>query len=456
MPFFAPPRLNKLLALTALLFSGCALMAAPTTAMTLNEAVAEALAEHPRIGAALAEREAARQGVRQERAGYFPTLTFTGNAGGVRRQDTTTRRLAEAAGAGGENASPFAKDFSEDYRVALNQPVFDFFGTQNRVRASRERLDASEFTVIDSQETIALQAADAFLAVYAARRFLESARAFVGEIEDYRGDVTQQAAEGAADQTAMARADSLLALATAGLVEAEGQLAFAEADWRQAIGGRPPETLVPPALPQPALLPTTVEEARAQAEETSPTVLSAANAAEAARYDTKAVRSQLFPRIDAEVSYFRDEESAALGGESISAEALLRLSWAFSLGGGDLARVSRAVAQHERARFDLRERQRLVEQQVARDFTELETARRSLEQVRRQRDASETILSLTNDLFEGGEAGVLDLMAVTNETYQSRFALIEGERRAQLAVYRLLATLGELRAALAIEARAAP
>lgn len=410
--------------------------------MSLQAAIMRALSEHPRVGAAEAGRAAAQQALRQERSGYYPTFSLSAGAGGVRREDDATRTVAALAG----EESDAATDFAQDVRVVLRQPVFDWMATPNRVSAAERRVKARDFAVADAGETIALQAADAFLRLHAARRLRDRAQSLVDAMREYRENVAMLAAEGAGDQTSLARVEALVAGARANLVEAEGRIRAAEADWRQAIGGIPPRVLDPAASA--LAMPADIEAAVNKVEETNPAVLGALEQAEARGHDVTAARRSLLPRLDAELSYFRDEENADLGGQTIAAEALLRLSWDFSLGGGDLARVAQSAAQREQSVMTWREQQRLAERQARRDVNEYRTAQSTEKLVKDRLAASEKVLRLTEELFEGGQSTLLDLVAVTNEAYQARFRVIEAERRTTLAKLRLLATLGRLRQAV--------
>lgn len=138
---------------------------AAATPLTLEDAEALALANHPRIGEAAQTALAVGEVTHEVRAAYFPVVTLS--ATGVEALDRS--RIA----AGGINNPILFSRLAAG--VAVNQLVSDFGRTDRLVRAARLREEAALRSVWTAESEVSLQAALAYYSVLRARALLEVA-----------------------------------------------------------------------------------------------------------------------------------------------------------------------------------------------------------------------------------------------------------------------------------------
>ncbi len=406
--------------------------------MALEQAVAMALAYHPEIRAAQAGATAAREGVREARSGLFPVLSLEGATGGVYREDSTTRTIALREGRDAFDAD----SYTVNGRVSLTQPLYDGGSTIDRIRGARSIHSARRFETEQAGHSVALDAIRAFLDLHRARALLRLADANLTLHEETLADAERLVERGAGDSVAVSQVEALLSFASANRIEFEIEAQIAEANWRESVGDVPPaEMAQPTAVGYP---PADIDEALMMALDNNPLLNASRAEAAGRRHEADSFRGQLLPRLEAELNYFREDENEAVGGETESAEALVRFSWGFATGGGDFARLRRARADSSEAMLVQRRVEGEVQEQVRIDFAELQLARQQLDHLRERLAANRRVRDLYERQFEGGRRSVVELLDVENEVLQSRIGVIDGERRLLWAHYRLLASVGLL------------
>ena len=135
--------------------------------LTLKEAEAIALQNHPRISAAELKALAARQVTREVRSAFFPTLSANVTSVGA---DGNNTRIA----AGGLN-NPAIFDRNAEGLV-LNQLITDFGRTANLTSSSRSKAEAEEKNAEATREQILLQVNSAYFSALEAQSVLGVAR----------------------------------------------------------------------------------------------------------------------------------------------------------------------------------------------------------------------------------------------------------------------------------------
>ena len=155
---------------------------APARRLTLKEAEAIALAQHPRISAADLRALAARQTLREVRSSFFPSLTANVTAVGTARDNT---RIA----AGGLN-NPAIYDRNAEGLI-LNQLITDFGRTANLASSSKSRAQAEEKNAEATREQILLEVNSAYFSaleaqsvVGVARQTVETRQALLNQVQE--------------------------------------------------------------------------------------------------------------------------------------------------------------------------------------------------------------------------------------------------------------------------------
>lgn len=97
----------------------------------------------------------------------------------------------------------------------------------------------------------------------------------------------------------------------------------------------------------------------------------------AAGYDVDAERATLYPDLSGEVSYFKKDLADIIGGEVVDERALLRLNWAFSTGGAQLAKIRQSVYREAATKAKGEDMANQLEREARKAYAEMEASQKS-------------------------------------------------------------------------------
>ena len=239
--------------------------AAPAMAATLADSVNYAIANHPKISAEKAAKDAAVSNIKEQRAAYFPTVSVNSSAGGLRADDETTR-----ANTGGDARSWFSEG-----TATFSQPVFAGFSNMNRIGAAKDRLASSSEDVSTAEEAIALAAARAHLNIMRTREMLNTANGYLNDIRERRQRIDMMVKEGAANEADLLQAGEIVMAAQTSLLQYEEAYRQSEVEYIEAVGFLPTGALRFGGSEWVKLIPPTLDDAIRVAHAHSPRLLAA-------------------------------------------------------------------------------------------------------------------------------------------------------------------------------------
>lgn len=331
-----------------------------------------------------------------------------------------------------------------DELIRVQQPVFDWGSSINRVRAGAARLEAARAGVEDTGTQIALRAVSAWYQVYGYRVLVKLADAFVTNQKDLRQALEGRIRQGVAATADIAQVDSYIASAEAQDADFRRQLANAEAQYGAVIGDAAPADLGRAPIPA---LDTIARAGLASDVEGLPTVRMARQGAEAARRDAQALQADRLPQLSAGL------DAGRYGIFETARDYDIRgsLTLSMRLGGGAAerarqgsARVNGADARLRRTRIDA---QRDAEIALA-DVAALEAARTAIENnyiaSRRSRD-------VLAERFRVARGTLFDLLGAESNYFGVAARYIQMVIELDSARYALLARTGRLLPALGID-----
>ncbi|WP_198351071.1 TolC family protein [Flavisphingomonas formosensis] len=257
--------------------------------------IARAIGTHPSVRRASAAQRQANAAVKEAHSGWLPEVDL---------QMTYNRRLA--AGFSNrftdtlvEQTQPVSRT---DASVSVSQKIFDFGATAQRVKGAKARRDQAGANLEIAQDDLALDAIAAWYDVAAYRALVALAESMQQSEKEIRGSVAERIKQGASSAGDLSRVDVYLGRVALRLTQLHGQLASAEARYRESTGMPAPMQLGRPTLT--LRLPETVEEARL-ASGNAPEVRSAKAQERAARADWRAVQAENLPQVGAQVNAAR-------------------------------------------------------------------------------------------------------------------------------------------------------
>ncbi|KVM99757.1 TolC family outer membrane protein [Burkholderia stagnalis] len=424
--------MNRNCPLLAVLALASALAATSSlaAAQSLQEAVEQAIRTNPEVRATTYNREAADQGLKQARAGYWPRVDVDASIGKEQRDDVETRLL-------GLNRTTFTH---RNANVTLSQMLFDGFAVRSEVARQQARIDSSANRVASTSEDVALRVVGAYLEVLRRR---ETTAAAEDNLESHRrihDQIKLRSDRGVGRHADLYQAESRLALAQDNLRTEQSSLKDAEVAYARLVGTAP-DALVKPVAPEGAL-PPTERLALDAALANHPSLAGAeADVAQArARYD--GAKAALWPRLDLELSASHDRDGVL--GPTNDRRVMLRLRYNLFQGGADKARIGEAHAQIREAEEE-RNRTRLeIQESVSHAYNAYLTARDRMVVLKQYVDSSAATREAYMLQFGIGQRSLLDLLNAENEYYSARIDYIGGQYAEAASAYRVFAGMGQL------------
>jgi adhesin transport system outer membrane protein len=415
------------------------LAAGSARAETLSDAVDSALTNHPSIEAATANRDAYHQESWEHWSDYFPQISLRAGVGRGYLDNSTSRGLVTTRGAA-------YTDLWEG-SATLTQPLFDGFGTPNRVAAAEARESSAGYSLMDAQENIALRASIAYLDVLRMRESIADIRDYTKSIDDYIVRIGKMVKEGAADKSVIAQARDIRDQLASTLNDMEGQAGAAEATYAEITGHRP-DDLVKPQLVTDQLPPKLDDRTVEALKESHPLLQSAVWTQAALEHDAEADRQFLYPDVTGELSYRENDQREEVGGEAVDERAMLRASWDLSLGGGQLAKMRKGAYRSAEGRAKRADTARQIEKNIRASFSNLETAEKQLAVLQDRMKINQDLFGNAKAQFNGAKINLLQLLQADNALFNAKLSLTGGQYKLRAAQYSALASAGMLEKAL--------
>lgn len=406
------------------------LAGSPAGAMTLEEAAGLAVQTNPQMEAARENRRAQDYELRQGRGLYLPRVDLSAEAGPEwSRTNTVDDDL-----------------FRYDTRLSLTQLLFDGFAREAKIEQRAARVDGAALRVAERAETLALDTAEAFLDVMRYQDLVRLAEGNVATHEDILAQVQQRVDVGQSGVGDQQQAQSRLAAARDTLIQNRRDLRDAEARFERIVGVQAQGLVMPVSAA--GQLPATEDEAVVTAINNSPTLRAVASGVDEAHAVHREATANYFPTLELEAAHTRGHNLDGARSINNDTSVLMKLSWNIFNGGIDEARRTETAHRIGEARAQTMNTERAVAEETRISWNALETARSRTDILREQVSFNQQVVETYRQEFTIGVRGLLDLLDGENELFLSRSALASSEYVTEFAVYRVLAVMGTLTAAL--------
>jgi len=432
--------------LMALLTATVISLPAQAQAESLTDAVTAALRLHPGVHVKQAASDAAEKSITEERSNYMPTISVEAGTGPSYDDNDTTRGLT--GGDDGVHSVQFTG------RAAMNQMLYDFNRTQSRVTAAELRKTAADKDLENTREQLAMEATTAYFEVLRTREQTVLAQNYRKILNFYLDKIRMRAEAGAGDSVQLAEAEERIAVAESSLLRFERDAMNATNKYREIIG-RAPDSRMDAVKISDGILPKNLDMAVAIGLKENPQIVSAGNQALSRDWDMRAEKANLAPRLDAELTYTQNELANNAGGQAINAQALVKMTWDFTVGGGKTARVDRAAALRLQAESERLSLMREVERSIRDSWVDLKIARQELALLRERELKNKDILVRYNQQYEAGKRSFLQIVGVETRLFNSQAEAINGRYKLLRAKSQLLAKMGRLRNTLNVQTQVA-
>ncbi|MBP2304357.1 TolC family outer membrane protein [Azospirillum melinis] len=403
-------------------------------AQSLEQALAQAYANNPTIGAQRARLRAVDEGVPQALSGYRPTARVTAGI---------TRSMGESKYDGGSTGS---ESNAKSVGVTATQPIYDAT-VAPAVRRAERLVEAQRATLIASEQSVLLAAAQAYLDIVQNQAILQ--------LQTNNEQVLRRQLDAARDRfrvgeytrTDVSQSESRLSAAIASKISAEGTLRASRATYERLVGAAPGELKAPkPAFRLPKNLDELVELARAN----NPNVLSASYTEAAQREAVDQQYGRLLPSVNLSASGTRTYDPGRSSGIELnradSAQITAQVNIPLYQAGQPEALVREAKQTANQARLQIEESRRQVTESAVSAWQALQTARASIESYSAQIKAAQIALEGVRQEAQVGSRTVLDVLNQEQELLNARVFLVRAQHDEMVAAFNVLASSGQLTA----------
>jgi outer membrane protein len=405
------------------------LMGAPATAETLDQAIASAFATNPQLDIQRSETDIARQNLEQARSGKRPTVNLIGSAG------------YEYV----ETSSPFAFGLGDrpiaSAQVQAVQPLYTGGRVSAGIRQAKAGINAAKSQYDAAEQDLILQVVTAYVDVRRDRNAVEIRKNNVEVAGEQVRAADDRFEVGVVTRTDVSLANARLEGARAALAGAEASLEGSAANYQFLTSLKPGDLPPPPPVPP---LPASLDEAVATALAGNPDIEAARHAERAASEAIEVARSQYRPQLNLVGTAGVQETYGDPEQRNTSVSAVAQGSIPLLSGGLIKSQVSSARLRRDQARYQIDALERQVRAQVAQAWFGYDASLRAIEASRRQVDAAEIAYDGAKEELAVGVRTTLDVLDQEQQLFEARLSLVQSERDAYVAAFRLLRAAGEL------------
>lgn len=405
-----------------------------SAALTLPDAVEQAVLRNPEVLARWHQYQSADADVSAAKGGYLPRLDAQAYAGREWRNYPST---------GDQSFSqPGAS-------LQLRQMIFDGFATRSAVRRADFGKQTRYYELMSASDTVAADAARAYLDVLRYRQFVELARDNWAVHKELYDQIADRVRAGVGRRVDLEQAAGRLALAESNWLTEASNLHDVSARFERLVGRQPDKELAAAPklldrLPKDGeILPLALKQ--------NPTFQAAVANLRGARAALDSQKSANYPTLELLASQSKNRNQDGVTGNYNRGLVQLQLNYNLFRGGSDMAKVRSASEQLSSA-FDLRDkacRDIRQETRIAQN-----DVRRLVEQIRylnQHQLSTEKARDAYRKQFDIGQRTLLDLLDTENELFQARRALVAAEMDYQLAQVRVLAQTSQILPALKLK-----
>jgi outer membrane protein, adhesin transport system len=423
--------LKLLLVLNTLYFSQV------SSALTVEEAVSQALRTNPELMAAKNASASREYESRQARAAYLPQLSVSAGVG---------RETRNAPSTGFDEVDLNRRELG----LQASQLVFDGFATPSEINRQHAREQSAHFAMLATAESLALRVSEAYINVLRHAKLLDLTRDTLWEHKNIYDQMKLRSDKGVGSKADLDQIAARLALANANVIVAENNLADAQSAYHRLTGVYPGiESMQEPSLPEG--LPASSDIAIKDALDKHPTLKSASADVDAAVAQQHAAKSTLWPNLRLEADKRWDENVGGIEGEDEDFVVALRMRYDLYSGGANKALRQQMAYLNEEAKSIRNNTHRQVVESMQLSWNAFEALTQQQTFLQQHVDAATETKSAYAKQFDIGRRTLLDLLNTETEVVEAKRSLINAQYDRTYAGYRIFNAAGSLLNAMQIQ-----
>lgn len=419
--------------IAALLSTVC--FSATANGEDLMDALAAAYVGNPTIEAERAALRAQDETVSQAKSGYRPSIMATGTIARTNSKQTSSF--------GGQPQETDTTLTPKTGSIALVQPIFRGFRTQNEVRQARTEVEAGRAFLTSVEQQVLLDAASAYMDVIRDEAILELTRNNVQVLSRQLEASRDRFRVGEVTRTDVAQSEARLSGAISARIQAERSLTASRSAYNRVVGRMPGTLDYPTDLPD---VPENEEAALEIALMENPNLIAARHADRAGDYAVNAAKGGFLPELSVRAEYRREYDSSEFIDDVERKQVMAELRVPIYQAGVQSSAVRQARQLNSQRRIQVIETERLVTEGVRNAWEALREARSRIESDESQVRANEIALEGVRQEANVGSRTTLDVLDAEQELLDSRVSLTAARHDEAVATFGLLASMGRLTA----------
>lgn len=345
-----------------------------------------------------------------------------------------------AAGRGRlHSANPDLELDRQDHNLIVRQALIDE-GTRRDVSRQRLQSDAAQAQLAQSRQQVKLDTANAFVALVQARVGLQAGEQQERRLLELAGRIDDRASPQApADRDRVA---ARLSNVRSGLAESRAVVQGALRNLERLSGEYPRSVIVGPTPEAP--LPVDDRDALEQMRRHNHELRGLRLEAEAAQREVAVRQARFLPRVELEISHFRNRNIAGFPGRYADTKALAIMTVPLSSGGADLAAERLALARAAEADARVRGAERRLTQEVETAYSDLQSLAERYAAVASELDSNRRLADAFGARPYGPALAVGDVVDAYQRLAQSQTDLVQVLVSMSQTRWRLALLVGQL------------
>lgn len=409
-------------------------LSAPAMSQTLKRALELAYENNPDLKVRRLQMRGVDEQVPQARSAMLPNLSLTSNIG-INNQEYFSPDNVQ---------DKFLEPVS--FGITLNQRLYDFGRTSNRVDAAVNSALAARANVWITEQQVLLNSVTQYANLVRDRALVKLREDSIAYLKNFLEETRARAREGLATEADINQIEGQIANVEANLLLLSFNAEITRENFEQVIGASP-DALTEPS-PYFAEIPMNSRAAKQIAFLSHPSIRNVNYLIDAAEAQVRAVEADFSPILSFQASYQRLQRQFSSHEDYQVSRAILQLSWPIFDGGLSFsrARAAKELLAQRRAELDVVRAQLNIAAESSFNF--YESTRSRLEKFELQVKFSEKALDAIKSELANGRTFRLanDVLASENALFNARAGAINLRRDVVVASYQMLASLGRLTA----------
>jgi adhesin transport system outer membrane protein len=407
---------------------------APSHAVTLREELVQLLQNHPRIKSDEFAAKSAAEQVRGAFGGFLPKLNLTGDTGHETIRGPTTTNFDN------DTSSMVRKKVT----LSATQKLFDGFRAYETYGAASLRKEVAENTLAATRQQLIFEGISAYYGALRQSRLIDIAIANEDTIRTQAELEDERVQRGAGIALDVLFAKNRLSLARENRIALEGTLREVVARYIQVFGHAPDIGAMQSPQLELAALPKTLEEANEAAIKNNPSLIASERQIDVAEKTRGIAESALYPNLDlvGQVNWEKNVDAAA--GIRKDYSVLVRLTWELFSGFSAQAQIASATLDKSGASETYNYNRRRISEELEIAWQALMTARERAKVLDNAVAIAEEVFEARRRLRDAGRETAINVLDAQREVFDARSKLTAANYDAQVAVFKVLLSMGLL------------